>query len=45
MVILFEEETPMDLIAALKPDVLVKGADYQLGQVIGKKVVEANGKK
>jgi D-beta-D-heptose 7-phosphate kinase/D-beta-D-heptose 1-phosphate adenosyltransferase len=43
MVVLFEEDTPLDLIAALKPDVLVKGADYRLEQVVGRDIVESCG--
>lgn len=34
-VVVFDEDTPRNLISALKPDVLVKGADYTLGQVVG----------
>jgi bifunctional ADP-heptose synthase (sugar kinase/adenylyltransferase) len=39
MVILFDEETPIDLIKALRPDVLVKGADYTIDKVVGGDVV------
>ena len=35
LVVIFEEDTPLDLIKALKPDVLVKGADYSVDQVVG----------
>ncbi len=42
-VVLFEEDTPAELIAALQPDVLVKGADYGPGQIVGADVVEARG--
>ncbi len=34
-VVPFPEDTPLDLILALRPDVLVKGADYRLEQVVG----------
>jgi D-beta-D-heptose 7-phosphate kinase/D-beta-D-heptose 1-phosphate adenosyltransferase len=34
-VVLFSEDTPMRLIEALRPDVLVKGADYTIEQVVG----------
>lgn len=34
-VVLFEEDTPRELIVALRPDVLVKGADYALDQIVG----------
>ncbi len=43
MVVFFEEETPLNLIEALRPDVLVKGADYRLDDVVGKAVVESYG--
>jgi rfaE bifunctional protein nucleotidyltransferase chain/domain len=42
-VTLFGEDTPRDLIAALLPDVLVKGGDYTADRVVGKDEVEANG--
>ena len=42
-VVLFDEDTPADLIAALQPDVLVKGADYAPGQIVGADVVTARG--
>jgi D-beta-D-heptose 7-phosphate kinase/D-beta-D-heptose 1-phosphate adenosyltransferase len=42
-VTLFGEDTPAELITALLPDVLVKGADWALDQVVGRDVVEANG--
>ena len=40
-VILFEEDTPLDLIKMIKPNVLVKGGDYKLEEVIGKDIVES----
>lgn len=43
MVVIFNEDTPLDLIAAIKPNVLVKGADYHHDQVVGADIVEANG--
>lgn len=42
-VILFNEETPLNLITALKPDVLVKGGDYTPETIVGADVVNANG--
>ena len=42
-VIIFEEDTPLELINALKPDVLVKGGDYTLDQIVGAKEVMENG--
>jgi D-glycero-beta-D-manno-heptose 1-phosphate adenylyltransferase len=44
-VILFEEDTPLQLIKAVMPDVLVKGGDYTLEQIVGaKEVMEAGGR-
>ncbi len=42
-VILFGEDTPLDLINAIRPDVLVKGGDYTLDQIVGAKEVMAAG--
>ena len=42
-VVLFDEDTPLELITALQPDVLVKGGDYQLSEIVGREVVEARG--
>ena len=42
-VIIFEEDTPRELITAIMPDVLVKGGDYTVEQVAGSKEVIANG--
>ena len=42
-VIIFEEDTPLELIKALLPDVLVKGGDYTVDQIAGSKEVIANG--
>jgi D-beta-D-heptose 7-phosphate kinase/D-beta-D-heptose 1-phosphate adenosyltransferase len=39
----FDEDTPLALIRAVRPDVLVKGADYTLDQVVGRAEVEAAG--
>jgi D-beta-D-heptose 7-phosphate kinase/D-beta-D-heptose 1-phosphate adenosyltransferase len=39
----FEEDTPRDLIAKVRPRVLIKGADYTREQVIGHEIVEADG--
>jgi D-beta-D-heptose 7-phosphate kinase / D-beta-D-heptose 1-phosphate adenosyltransferase len=43
LVVLFEEDTPIDLITQVRPNVLVKGADYTREQVVGREVVEAHG--
>ena len=42
-VVVFDEPTPHDLIAALQPDVLVKGADWAENAIVGRDVVEARG--
>jgi D-beta-D-heptose 7-phosphate kinase / D-beta-D-heptose 1-phosphate adenosyltransferase len=43
LVVIFEEDTPIKLIARIKPSVLVKGGDYTRDQVIGHDIVEAYG--
>lgn len=43
MVVAFEDDTPLALIEALQPDVLVKGADYREDQVVGADIVKARG--
>ncbi len=42
-VVLFDQDTPIELIRALKPDVLVKGGDYTIETVVGHEDVIANG--
>ncbi|MBT4354824.1 MAG: D-glycero-beta-D-manno-heptose 1-phosphate adenylyltransferase, partial [Rhodospirillaceae bacterium] len=42
-VIIFGEDTPLKLIEVVKPDVLVKGGDYKLDQVVGAGFVKGNG--
>ena len=42
-VVLFDQDTPRELIAALEPDVLAKGADYALDQIVGADLVTARG--
>jgi D-beta-D-heptose 7-phosphate kinase/D-beta-D-heptose 1-phosphate adenosyltransferase len=43
LVAIFEEDTPIRLIAQIKPSVLVKGGDYTPEQVVGREIVETNG--
>jgi D-beta-D-heptose 7-phosphate kinase/D-beta-D-heptose 1-phosphate adenosyltransferase len=43
LVVLFEEDTPIALIAQVEPSVLVKGGDYTREQVVGHEIVEASG--
>jgi rfaE bifunctional protein nucleotidyltransferase chain/domain len=42
-VVVFDQETPHDLIAVLQPDVLVKGADWDADAIVGRDIVEARG--
>jgi D-beta-D-heptose 7-phosphate kinase/D-beta-D-heptose 1-phosphate adenosyltransferase len=42
-VVVFEQDTPLELIQALAPDVLVKGADYTRDRIVGADWVEARG--
>jgi len=43
LVLVFDEDTPIALIRAILPEVLVKGADYRLDQVVGADVVQSHG--
>lgn len=43
LVVIFGEDTPLSLIEAVRPDVLVKGKDYAIDQVVGADVVQENG--
>ena len=42
-VLIFDELTPLSLIEQIKPDVLMKGEDYNINQIIGRDFVIANG--
>jgi bifunctional ADP-heptose synthase (sugar kinase/adenylyltransferase) len=42
-VVVYDEPTPAEVIRALLPDVLVKGADWALTDIVGRDVVEAAG--
>jgi rfaE bifunctional protein nucleotidyltransferase chain/domain len=44
-VILFPEDTPINLISSLLPDVLAKGGDYKIETIVGHEVVQNNGGK
>ncbi len=44
-VVVFEEDTPYELITTLLPDILVKGGDYTIDKIVGAKEVIANGGK
>jgi D-beta-D-heptose 7-phosphate kinase/D-beta-D-heptose 1-phosphate adenosyltransferase len=43
LVILFEDDTPLSLIETLRPDVLIKGKDYRIDQVVGADIVTSYG--
>ncbi|NWH07068.1 MAG: D-glycero-beta-D-manno-heptose-7-phosphate kinase [Alphaproteobacteria bacterium] len=43
LVVIFEEDTPMNLIETLRPDVLIKGADYTIDKVVGANFVQSYG--
>ncbi len=45
LVVIFSEDTPLNLISAVRPDVLVKGADYTVDAVVGRNEVESWGGK
>jgi D-beta-D-heptose 7-phosphate kinase/D-beta-D-heptose 1-phosphate adenosyltransferase len=45
LVVIFAEDTPVKLIEAIRPDVLVKGADYRVDEVVGADLVESYGGK
>jgi rfaE bifunctional protein nucleotidyltransferase chain/domain len=42
-VVLFDEETPAEIIRCLQPDILVKGADWAADAIVGRDTVEARG--
>ena len=42
-VVIFDQDTPLELISALKPDVLVKGGDYTRDTIVGADLIEARG--
>jgi D-beta-D-heptose 7-phosphate kinase/D-beta-D-heptose 1-phosphate adenosyltransferase len=42
-VVSFDQDTPLALIERLKPDVLVKGADWPVAEIVGREVVEGTG--
>jgi D-beta-D-heptose 7-phosphate kinase/D-beta-D-heptose 1-phosphate adenosyltransferase len=41
--VVFDEDTPHDIISAIQPDVLVKGADWAHDRIVGRDIVEARG--
>ena len=42
-VVVFDEDTPLEIVTAIQPDVLVKGADWADDAIVGRDVVEARG--
>lgn len=44
-VVSFDEDTPFEIISAIIPDVLVKGGDWSIENIVGRDIVEANGGK
>lgn len=42
-VVIFGEDTPAEIIAAVQPDILVKGADWPADRIVGRETVEARG--
>jgi D-beta-D-heptose 7-phosphate kinase/D-beta-D-heptose 1-phosphate adenosyltransferase len=42
-IVVFEEDTPLEVIRELEPDVLVKGAEYEHEKIVGTDIVEARG--
>ncbi|MCB0509946.1 MAG: D-glycero-beta-D-manno-heptose 1-phosphate adenylyltransferase [Chitinophagales bacterium] len=44
-VVIFEEDSPIEVIRIIQPDVLVKGGDWPLDKIVGKDIVEARGGK
>ena len=42
-VVIFDEDTPLEILSAIQPDVLVKGADWASDAIVGRNVVEARG--
>lgn len=45
MIVLFNEDTPLNLINSIKPDILVKGNDYKTDEIVGSDVVRSYGGK
>jgi D-glycero-beta-D-manno-heptose 1-phosphate adenylyltransferase len=43
VVVFFEEDTPAEIVGAVQPDILVKGADWPADQIVGRDTVEARG--
>ncbi len=44
-IVIFDEDTPYELIKCIKPDILVKGGDWDVSKIVGKDIVESYGGK
>ncbi len=44
-VVLFDQETPYELIKLIQPDILIKGEDYKVEEIVGQDIVQAHGGK
>ncbi|MDI6839271.1 MAG: D-glycero-beta-D-manno-heptose 1-phosphate adenylyltransferase [bacterium] len=44
-IVLFDESTPQKLIETIKPDILVKGGDYKINEIVGREIVQKEGGK
>jgi D-glycero-beta-D-manno-heptose 1-phosphate adenylyltransferase len=42
-IVLFSEETPLNLISNLNPDILAKGGDYKINTIVGHEIIRKNG--
>ena len=42
-VVIFLEDTPAEIIAEIRPQILVKGGDYHIGNIVGRETVESDG--
>ena len=43
LAVLFDDDTPLRMVEAVRPDVLVKGGDYEVADIVGREAVEARG--
>lgn len=43
LVVIFDEDTPLELIKKVEPDVLVKGSDYKIEEIVGHEIVQSKG--
>ncbi|MDD5766194.1 MAG: hypothetical protein PHW79_08135, partial [Candidatus Marinimicrobia bacterium] len=42
-IVIFSEDTPAEIIAEIRPQILVKGGDYHIGNIVGRETVESDG--